>query len=277
MPPVAAGYSGTMADRFLSPPFRGGHGAGRSESRILRDRQTAASRAADNALGRQPPYASARQLVQVFNGGSMGAAADLYYFTHPVLATGAETEGAAATLTTDTETTIPVVFLGGAPSVGDYATAYAVGGRWCAEIGGSGPPSFDEIACGCTITDSVLMLTITGPVFIGWCFCFPEAPITVSLTFGTPPAYTGIASGWFGTFATGDRLCSPSTYLALLVQSECTLLFFQPATESQICGLSSGTGATITCSPLNIKMTEFAGDGPDGCGEICGMTATITS
>ena len=42
----------------------------------------------------------------------MGSLPDLYYFTHPVLATGAETEGGAAVLTVDTATTVPVVVLG---------------------------------------------------------------------------------------------------------------------------------------------------------------------
>ena len=123
-----------MADRFLPPP-RFGSDRGRTEARVLRERMAALSRLTDRVTRQPKPYAAARQLVQVFDGGAMGAAADLCYFTHPVLATGPETEGGAAVLTVDTNTTIPVVFLQGAPAVGDYATAYAVGGRWVSERG----------------------------------------------------------------------------------------------------------------------------------------------
>ena len=77
--------------------------------------------------------------VQVYNGGSMPGSLPAVFFTHPVLITGAETEGGSGTLTADAATTVPVVFIGSTvPSVGDYATAYAVGGRWVAERGGSG-------------------------------------------------------------------------------------------------------------------------------------------
>ena len=85
------------------------------------------------------PFSSARMLVKVFDGGSMPTAAERVYFTHPVLLTGSEAEGGTGTLTVDTATTVPVIVLGDVPSVaGDYLTAYAVGGRWVAERGGSG-------------------------------------------------------------------------------------------------------------------------------------------
>jgi hypothetical protein len=77
-------------------------------------------------------------LVQVYNGGSIASTAEKVYFTHPVLVTGSETEGGSGTLTTDTATMVPVVVLGQAPSVNDYLTAYAVGGRWVAERGSTG-------------------------------------------------------------------------------------------------------------------------------------------
>ena len=50
--------------------------------------------------------------MQVYNGGAMPSAPELVYFTNPVLVTGAETEGGAGTLTTDTATTVPTIVLG---------------------------------------------------------------------------------------------------------------------------------------------------------------------
>ena len=58
----------------------------------------------------------------------MPSSAGLWYFTHPVTAYGTETEGGTGTFTVDTATTVPVIVLGGVPSVGDYLTAYSVGG-----------------------------------------------------------------------------------------------------------------------------------------------------
>ena len=106
------------------------------EARILRDRIAAYEDALDASGGAAPPFESARLLVQVYNGGAMPSAPELVYFTHPVLVTGAETEGGAGTLTTDTATTVPTIVLGHVPSVGDCLTAYALGGRWVAERGG---------------------------------------------------------------------------------------------------------------------------------------------
>jgi hypothetical protein len=107
------------------------------ESRIIRDRIAAYEDILDAAGGVVAPIGSARLLVQVYNGGAMPTAAELVYFTHPVLVTGAETEGGAGTLTADTATTVPVTVLWHAPSVGDYLTAYSVGSRWISERGGS--------------------------------------------------------------------------------------------------------------------------------------------
>jgi len=59
---------------------------------------------------------------------------DHYYLTNPVYLNGSETEGAAGGPSTDVSQTIVVDVLGKAPVVGDYLTAYAVGGRWVAEL-----------------------------------------------------------------------------------------------------------------------------------------------
>lgn len=80
------------------------------------------------------PLITARMLVQVYNGGAMPTSPDKVYLTHPVELDGTETEGGSALTNVDTSTTIPVVVLWGSPQAGDLLTAYAVGGRWVAEL-----------------------------------------------------------------------------------------------------------------------------------------------
>ncbi len=75
-----------------------------------------------------------RRLVQVYNGGAMPSQPDHYYLANPVYLNGAETEGGTGSPSVDTSQTIVVDVLGKAPSAGDYLTAYAVGGRWVAEL-----------------------------------------------------------------------------------------------------------------------------------------------
>jgi hypothetical protein len=139
-----AGPSDLMADRFLGSPgytrqntLSTAQGDSDRESRILRDRFEKHEDAIDRIRNSGRAFSSSRQLVQMYNGGSMPATVPRVYFTHPVIAGGAETEGGSPSFSADTTTTVPVVFLGQVPSVGDYATAYAVGGRWVAERGKS--------------------------------------------------------------------------------------------------------------------------------------------
>jgi hypothetical protein len=139
-----------MTDRFLSPFGRdNSHRAAGREARVLRDRMGAYEDALDDDDAPSAPFASARLLVQVYDGGAMPSAVSRVYFTHPVLAAGSETEGAAATFTVDTATTVPVIVLWHVPSVGDYLMAYAVGGRWVAEksMSSGGGPSTTCTPC----------------------------------------------------------------------------------------------------------------------------------
>ena len=96
----------------------------------------------------------------------MGASPDLFYFTHPVELDGTETESGLGTPVVDATQTIAVDVLWHAPSVGDILTAYAVGGRWVAERGGSS--SVTTLPCGpCAIPKKDLTLSwtnlISGP------------------------------------------------------------------------------------------------------------------
>ena len=93
----------------------------------------------------------------------MPATVPAVYLTHPVLLSGPETEGGSGTLTVDSATTVPVVILGHVPSVGDYLTAYAVGGRWVSERGTrSGGEGTGTTCEPCTIPNEDLTLSWTN-------------------------------------------------------------------------------------------------------------------
>jgi hypothetical protein len=129
--------------------------------RIIRDRHTALAAGVDRLPSPGDPGA-ARRLVQVFNGGAMGNAPDLFYLSHPVELDGPEIEGGTGTPAADTTQTIPVVVLGHVPSVGDILPAFAVGGRWVAERGGTGSQSF---ACSpCAIPNQNLTISWVNPL-----------------------------------------------------------------------------------------------------------------
>ena len=136
-------------DPYLAP--RSDRDRGHStDARVLRERIAAHSRAIDNRAASARPFASARLLCQVYAGGSLPTAPNVFYLTHPVQVTGTVGEGAAGTFTADTNTTIPVLVLNGVPSVGDYLTAYSVGGRWVSEMKappGSSPFAFTVKGC----------------------------------------------------------------------------------------------------------------------------------
>jgi len=75
-----------------------------------------------------------RQLVQIYNGGSMVSQPDHFFLSHPVYLNGVAAEGGLGGPSVDVSQTIVVDVIGKAPSVGDQLVAYAVGGRWVAEL-----------------------------------------------------------------------------------------------------------------------------------------------
>jgi len=103
------------------------------DDRVERLRHQDLADLVDRALG-QVMAGTPRRLVQVYNGGAMPSEPDHFYLTNPAYLNGAETEGGTGSPSVDTSQTIVVDVLGKAPSAGDYLTAYAVGGRWVAEL-----------------------------------------------------------------------------------------------------------------------------------------------
>jgi len=137
----------------------------RHASRIVRHRQAGLAAATDRAA-REPGHRTARQLVQIFDAGSMPTAPDHFFAAYPLELDGAETEGVGFTPTAQSGPMV-VDVLGHVPSVGDILVAYAVGGRWVAERGiGVGVISSANCApCPIPLADLTLSWTnlLTGP------------------------------------------------------------------------------------------------------------------
>ncbi len=217
------------------------------EARSLRDRQAAHEDAIDRAAGTLATFASARMLVQVFNGGSIPSAVPRVYYTHPVVATGAEAEGGLVTLSVDRVTTVPVIFLNRVPSVSDYATAYAVGGRWVVDetISSSG----GLVTCSpCNLPTSNLTISWTNAFGNG------SAPMLYSASpqqWITQCVDSGLT---FKLLCTSGGIELQATYYT---SGGC------PGGTSQFCSnLRSSplelTLSSSTCSPLSITFTVGA-------------------
>ncbi|MGP0065044.1 MAG: hypothetical protein ACLQGP_15785 [Isosphaeraceae bacterium] len=223
-----------------------------NEYRQLRDRQAAFDRRLDVATSRHPEAVTARRLVQIYNSGHMGSAPGLYYSAHPVQLNGIEQEGGTATPIVDLSTTLLVVVLNGTPVEGDILAAYAVGGRWVAEIKGT-PPACS--LCGCA--DAPLVVDIVDAVL-------GSATLNWQGTAG--PSYSPT---WVGVSRTyhylGGGGCAAQTDLALtwtlMSGSNCSLSVAWNVTDPTTnCPTNDDTGYTasftynltgsIGCDPL---------------------------
>lgn len=151
-----------MADIFLTPP-RGPDPYNHRSSRVDRERQSDHSDAIDR-IDEPVVSGAARMLVQVFDGGSIPTTSEKVFYTHPVLATGTESEATAATLTVDSNTTVPVVVLGKAPSVGDYLTVYLCSGKWVTELLTNGTQCYVTACLPCGIPKGDLGLAWTDTI-----------------------------------------------------------------------------------------------------------------
>lgn len=136
--------------------------------RTLRERQTVLRQAIDVAWP-QDDGQSARQLVQVYDGGSMPTAPDHFFACHPAELDCPETEGSPCPPVVDSSTTIFVDFLRGVPRPNDLAVATAVGGRWVAEIGGCKPTNICLVACGGVPIVGALIQLFDGTTLVDQC------------------------------------------------------------------------------------------------------------
>ncbi len=200
-----------MADQYLITP-RGNFNRRaliKSESRVIRERQDGTARKFD----REPAsrrFTSARQLLQIYNGGAIGAAAELYYLGHPVLVTGTEVEGGAAVLTVDDTVSVPVVVLRGVPAVNDYLPAYTVGGRWVGEKKGGCAVKFD-VKCDTTAIPGATVTITSGGLAIATGATNSSGQITLDLGSAGTYTVTVTATG-FGTYSQSSALTCGETF-----------------------------------------------------------------
>jgi hypothetical protein len=91
-------------------------------------------------LDATPTRGTPRFLGRVRDAGAIPTTSDRVFLVNPARLGGAESEGAAAAVAVDASRSIPVVVLGSiVPRAGDLIQAFAVGGRWVAEIQRSSP------------------------------------------------------------------------------------------------------------------------------------------
>jgi hypothetical protein len=217
------------------------------EWRLLRDRQFALNRGVDR-LGGVRPIASARRLVQVYNGGAIPTAAGHVYLTHPVELDGEEIEGGLAAVNADATVTIPVVVIDAPAIAGDVLVASAVGGRWVAQDGS--PPAPTGVPCGsCTIPASDLTVSWTNPLLGDG-----SAPLVYS---STGPVWKSACTNQllFQLSCTAGQVEFRATYF---LSGSC------PTGQSQYC-------STIRNSPYHLTRTGLV------CGSSFLMTVGVTS
>lgn len=208
--------------------------------RILRARHASLAGLADRVIP-FGPSGTPRRLVQIYDGGSMPSAPDHFFLAFPIEIDGAETEGGTGTPVVDASQPIVVDVLGHAPSAGDVLTAYAVGGRWVAERGGSSGGG--SIACSpCSIPTQNLTLSWVNVI---------SGNGSTTLTYAnTPAAWTsGCTNGLlYKLVCTGGQV-------------ELRVIYFTtgscPTGSQQYCSNLRATpfGLTLssyTCSPFSL-------------------------
>jgi len=201
--------------------------------RIIRLRHLDEAGVADRRpRGPNPP--AARQLVQVFNGGSMGTGADIWYLGYPVELDGTEAEGGAASSAPDTNRVVPFVLIGsGQASVGDQLPVFAVGGRWVGELGN---PSDNYTCSPCAIPQQDLTISWVNVL---------EGNGSDTLVYGSGPTWaTGCSGGEgignqiiFKLFCTGGQVELRVYYF---VSGSC------PTGQSNYCSNLRDAGSKLT-------------------------------
>jgi hypothetical protein len=191
-----------------------------------------------------------RRLVQIYDGGAMASSPDHFFLANPVEIDGAEAEGGLGVPVVDTTQTIVVDVLGHAPAPGDILTAYAVGGRWVAERGGSRGGSFP--CAPCAIPEQDLTVSWVNSIIGNGSTLLSYSP--------TPPAWTsGCSNGLlYKLLCTGGQLELRVIYFATGpcptgTQQYCSNLRVAPY------GL---TLASFTCSPFAMTVVTTTASCP---------------
>jgi hypothetical protein len=213
-----------------------------SDLRISRLRRDDLEDLVDRVVPRVPEGTPTR-LVKVYNGGAMPSSPDHFYLGYPVEAGGAETEGGATSFAADSTNSIVVDVLGHAPSVGDILIAYAIGGRWVPERGGSSGGG--SVTCTpCSLPKSDLT--------ISWVNAFTGAG-TATMTWSAPGGINQWVSGCEGNVVY-ELYCTGSTMEFRVVYC---LSGFCPDCPTAYCSNLRGEPLGLTlisssCSPLSL-------------------------
>jgi Carboxypeptidase regulatory-like domain len=262
-------------DRSLSaPPPELGQPASQ-EARILRERILDLDAALDQKSRRNRTYASPRFVGQVYNGGNMPSTVPAIYLTHPVQLGGGEIEGGTASYSVDTSTSVPVVFLGHVPSVGDYETVWGASGRWVTGAGASSTTCNTTICVNClgtaisgaTVTITSGMTTIaTGTTGSNGC---------VTLAIGSAGSYTVTiaASGYNTVSGTYTLTCGGTTAIGLCACGAC---FGATPPDTLTLTISGGAGGNIVVT-LNRIPNEYTWEGTNETAVVIDATITCSS
>jgi hypothetical protein len=265
-----------------------------SDSRILRQRNASLESYRDRmrtGVGEQ-----SRFLGQVTTGGHFPTGPLEVYLVNAVIAIDSKNvENNAPAFNVDATHTIPVVFLE-APSLGDFAVCYSIGGRWVAEKGSATPPSTCCMTplCSCgKIPQGNATLTISNPLGTDI-----DLGGTQTLTFAPGgPNGTGIWTS--GCFITTAGIQKSSQYW--VVTCGTLTLFTIESTDDGSTPTCEGVGTSgtismqfpiagsafpatsCTPSPYTFSWTcpgqPTCGDTPDigACGNLCEFVFTFAS
>lgn len=236
------------------------------ESRVLRERMIDHSAAIDLAQSHSPTSGTARQVVQIINGGSMPSSVPAYFLANPVSVSGDETEGLAPTFTADTSTSMVVCVLNKVPAVSDYLNVYLVGDRWVSDGGGGG--GGDTCGCGCmpcVLPNMPLHISGTSQ---GVGFAVTLGNIAGACTWNVAGCLTiagfGTASQKQFTFdiqcvggVTTYRYASYTCGADIFCQSSCQTNLSVYKTDGSETSLTLNS---FDCSPLNLSFTASNDD-----------------
>ncbi len=105
--------------------------------RVLRTRQNQQNEALDRASVPMPACAMSMVVQTTNDSGHYPIVAAAYYACHPILLSGDESEGAAATFSGDTNTVIYAMNLGTSiPPDHTYVIIHGGSGKWCFTFNG---------------------------------------------------------------------------------------------------------------------------------------------
>ena len=211
-----------------------------------------------NGLGPIATGDTPTMVVSVYNGGAIPASLPAQFLCHPVVMSGAESEGGAVVATAAIPQHMVVTVVGtSAPSVGDLLLARQIDGRWVAERYGSGATNVVIPGCACSSTPRTLTMTVvvpdaTAPLLNSCTIVYGPTPSSLSAIGLGANSY--LSTSMFADPTTGDSFwhyfyCSSGYYTIRSVYP--TSAYGSPYRSAILFRWPIGAGGN-TCSPLNL-------------------------